>query len=482
MHPSQGPLDKIFSPESVVFLGPSNKMTNMATGQLLTTMSGGFKGEIFIVHPKEERVLGIKTYSQLADLPKPVDLAVMALPTRIVAQTLIECGEKGIKRVIISSAGFREVGREGEKLEKEITKIADRYGIRFIGPNCIGVCNMEEGLCTTWFVPQKSGHVSLVSQSGTYISHTMPYLSRLGFGIAKTISVGNEANIDIVDCLEYLGDDSQTKAIALYIEGIKRGKEFIDIARMVTQKKPVVALYVGGSEAGARSGASHTGALSGPDKIFNGIFKQCGILRAGTLEDLYDWTWALATQPLPKGRRIAILSNSGGPATSMADTCTKRGMEVPEFSTDLQKNIKDFTFPWASSINPIDLTFNLGDVTPFYKNIPEILLNSPEVDGVLVYGVFGAYAFKLLKEMAMGKLDISLTDLEASMTGLCEEFAQIPRFLGKPILGSSFFSREQEPLIALLEDRDIPIYPSPDRASKAMAALCRYAEIKRNEY
>ncbi|MDY6854963.1 MAG: CoA-binding protein [Thermodesulfobacteriota bacterium] len=474
----ENPLVEIMNPKSVVFLGPSNKVSNMATGQLLTTMNGGYKGEIFVVHPKEEHVLGFKAYRKVAELPKPVDLAIMVVPTRIVPETLVQCGEKGIKRVIISSAGFREVGEEGGEQERELNEIAKRYGIRFIGPNCIGVCNTQGGICTTWFVPQKSGPVSLISQSGTYVSHTLPYLSRLGLGLAKTMSVGNEANIDTVDCLAYLGDDPQTRAIAIYLEGIQRGKEFIEVAKEVTKKKPVVALYVGGSEAGARSGSSHTGALSGPDELYNSMFKQCGIIRAYTLEDLYDWAWALATQPLPKGRRIAILSNSGGPATSMADTCIKWKMEVPELSNDLQSKFKQFVFPWASSKNPIDLTFNLGDVKPFYDNIPKTLLNSNEIDGLLIYGVFGTYAFNLMKDMSGGRLDIPLKDMESSLTGLCEGFAKIPELCGKPMFGSSFFSREGEPLVALLEDRGMPIYPSPDRAVKAMAALCHYAEIR----
>ena len=286
---SENPMVKIMNPNSVAIVGASNNIMKMGTVLLTSLIRGEYPGKVYPIHPREEIVLGLKAYRKAADLPQAADLAVLVIPTRAVPQVLGELGEKGIRKAIIISGGFREVGGGGRELEKEIIAVARQYGIRFLGPNCIGIINTRKKLNTTFFpYLHQPGGIGIASQSGTYVTQVISYLAKSQIGYSQAISVGNEADIDLVDCLEYLGEDPETRAIALYIEAIKRGREFLEVARKVTRKKPVVALYVGGSEAGARASLSHTGALSGPDGLYEGALRQSGIIRVSTVEELYD--------------------------------------------------------------------------------------------------------------------------------------------------------------------------------------------------
>ena len=334
------PLQSIMAPSSIAIVGASNNATKMGTIQCLNLIHSGFKGDILPVHPKEKIVLGKTAYQSIEKLPYAPELAVLVVPTGLVPGMLEHFGRLGTRFAVIITAGFKETGGKGLALEEEVNRIAEEYGIRFLGPNCLGIINTWLPLnMTVTPVADHQGKLSLASQSGTYVAQTLPYLHRHGIALSKAISVGNEANIDIVDCLEYLGADESTKAIGLYIEGIRRASRFLEVARAVSRKKPIVAQYVGGTEAGARSGSSHTGAMAGPDYVYDGLFEQAGIIRVDTIEEVYKIGWALASQPPLKGKRIAILTNSGGPGTAMAMTCNKYGLEVPEFSPQVQAKV-----------------------------------------------------------------------------------------------------------------------------------------------
>lgn len=311
---SESPLYPIVNPKSIAFFGASNTFMRMGSIMLSSMQALGYEGKIFPVHPTEKVVRGLPAYSSILDVPEVPDLAIIVLPTEIVCQTLDDCGKKGIRHAIVVSGGFREAGPEGAALQRKLEAIARRHGIRFLGPNCLGVANLHIKLNPT---PIKAdcpaGFVGLASQSGSFITQMFNYLHRHGMGFSAALSVGNEASIDIVDCLEYLGACPNTKVITLYIEGINRGSRFVEIAKAITPRKPIVALYVGGSEAGKQAGLSHTGSLSGPNEIYDGIFKQCGIIRAHTLAELFDYALALGTLPRPAGNRIVIQTHSGGP-------------------------------------------------------------------------------------------------------------------------------------------------------------------------
>lgn len=474
---TENSLQQIMNPRSIVFFGASNNILTMGTAQLLNILKEGYQGEVFAVHPTEEKVLGLKTYKSVSALPRSVDLAVMVLPTRIVPKILSECGRKGIKSAIIISGGFREVGEVGEELQDEIVSVARKHGIRFLGPNCIGVLNAHRKFNSTWFpYGQEPGRIGLASQSGTYVCHTFGHLSRLGIRLSQAISVGNEADIDLVEAIEYLANDTQTRVIALYIEGIRKGREFVKLASEITTAKPIVALYVGGSKVGARASYSHTAALSGPDELYDGVFRQAGVIRAQTIEELFDLSWALATQPLPKGKEVAIVTNSGGVGVSMADACIRWRLDVPRLSESTQKRIREFIPHTASSQNPVDLTFMI-DVDAFFGRITKALLEDPEINGILIYGVFGPLAFKKMKELAGDLLDIPFEQIELVQRDVLKKFIGLLQRYGKPVLGCSFLGRDDS-IIALLQDSGIPFYPSPERAVKAMAALFQYARIR----
>ncbi len=278
------------------------------------------------------------------------DLVVFIVPNKAMTTLLADFGKIGTKRAIIVTAGFKETGAAGRNMEEQINAVAQQYGIRFVGPNCLGIINSEISLNTT-VAPFTTGPglLGFASQSGTYVTQVLPYLRKKGIRFSKAISLGNEANIDIVDALEYLGEDEQTKAIILYIEGIRDGRRFVEVARRITPHKPVVAQYVGGSASGARAGSSHTGAMAGPDFLYDGIFKQAGIIRVHSIEDLYAHGWTLATQPPLRGKRVGVVTNSGGPGTSIAYTCDQAGMEVPRFSDRLQEEIRPQIEPHASA-------------------------------------------------------------------------------------------------------------------------------------
>lgn len=472
----ENPIKAIMNADSIVFFGASNSPTTMGTIQCMNLLSGDYKGKVYPVHPKETQVLGLRAYKSVHEIPEVPQLAVLVLPTKIVPDILLECAQKGIKRAIIISGGFKERGEEGRELELKLKDIANQHRLRFIGPNCIGVINSAKNLNVTFFPYHLGeGPMGLVSQSGTYVTQSLPYLERMGMRYSKAMSLGNEADIDLVDGIDYLGDDPQTKAIALYIEGIRRGRDFIETVRRVSLKKPIVAYYVGGTEAGARSGMSHTGAMGGSDEIHSAVFKQCGIIRAPTVEALYDWTWAFATQPLPRGRRVGIVSHSGGPVTSMADACSRAGLDVPILSSSAQEKLSPYVPPTGSTANPVDLTFSMSpDVMAGV--IPNILYDSGEVDAVLVHGIMLSGFMRGMKAKSTGvSLPIDKETVKKLAQSFHEKLVELSQGKGCTVLTSSFGDRSDEAVDYIVRN-NIPCYPAPERAVYALSVMVKYSE------
>jgi acyl-CoA synthetase (NDP forming) len=275
-------LYQLMHPQHIAVIGASNNMLNMGTRILSNLISLGFQGQVFPVHPKLDQVLGLKAYPDVNQIPLVADLAVIVVPTASVSKVLRECGQKGIRQAIIISGGFREAGPEGRRRENELIDIAQQYGIRFLGPNCIGVVNPRHRFNTTvcHYAAAMEGFIGMVSQSGSFVTQMFYHLEKFGLGFSQAFSIGNQADIDLADCIEYLEGCERTRVIGLYIEGIQQTQKFMRIARAVSKRKPIVALYVGGTEAGGRAGGSHTGALAGSDRIHDGVFRQCGIVRA----------------------------------------------------------------------------------------------------------------------------------------------------------------------------------------------------------
>ncbi len=301
------PLHLLLNPRSIAIAGASNNPMKMGTLQALSILKDGWQGKFYPIHPTEKTVLGHRAYASPLDLPETPDLALLVVPTAQVVPLIEAFAAIGTKRAIVISAGFKETGEEGRRMEERLKEIVAGSGMRFLGPNCMGIINTAISLNVTVSPPGKRpGRLGLASQSGTYVTQTIAYLGEQGIRFSKAISCGNEADIDIIDALEYLGEDEQTKAIILYIEGIRDGRRFIETARRITPLKPVLAQYVGGSAAGARAGLSHTGAMAGPDHLYDGIFRQAGIIRCHSIEELYAHGRVHATQPPLRGNRLAV--------------------------------------------------------------------------------------------------------------------------------------------------------------------------------
>ena len=471
------PLKTIMQPESVAVIGASNRMLNMGTTLLNNILAFGFKGQVYPVHPKSEEVLGLKAYPYVSEIPVVPDLALVVVPPRVVAQVMKACGEKGIRHAIIISGGFKELGQEGKQLEDELLSVAKRYRIRFMGPNCIGVVNPSHRFNTTFFHYDASmeGFIGMASQSGSFITQMFYHLKKFGLGFSQGFSVGNQTDIDMADCVEYLGECDRTKVIGLYIEGLKQPRKFIRIAREVSRRKPIVALYVGGTEAGSRAGGSHTGALSGADKIYDGVFRQCGIIRARNIEELFDFCWTLGTQPLMSGNRVVVFTSSGGPGTCAADAANRSGLRLPLLSAKTQEKIRNAIPHTGSLNNPIDLTYN-RNYEDFFDLIPCTLLEDESIDGILMYFLITSDYFKRLLGKAESPIS-TIKEFEEYLLGLCSGFAKIVKSYKKPLLGSSFLMRSER-FIRELEDLGIPILPSPERSAHAMGALYRYSLIR----
>ena len=395
-------LHQFLNPTSIAIFGANdNLLTTMGSMQLRNIIAGGgFANSIYPVHPRLETIQGFKAYESVKDLPIIPDLAFLILPTRAVPQVMEECGQKGIKNLLITSGGFREIGEEGVKFSKKIDDIATKYNMRFIGPNCLGIYNawygfpeMEDAyLNTFWpYAIPKRGNISIISQSGTIAAQTFWHAKEMGVNISTSISIGNERNIDMVDFLQYFKDDPRTEVIGLYIEEIKRGKEFIKVAKEITPFKPIVAIYTGGTIAANRSIKSHTGSLSGNQKIYDAVFKDSGIISTNSVKDflyyLRTLSFAQKYNIFMKGKRVGIITDSGGSGSMMAKSLELYGLEVPEFSTQLKDELSELIPFTASANNPIDVTFDANFFNLFYK-FPKMLMKSGEIDGIIVWGLF----------------------------------------------------------------------------------------------
>ncbi|MCD6584247.1 MAG: acetate--CoA ligase family protein [Desulfobacteraceae bacterium] len=467
----------LMNPKSIAIVGASNNPMKMGTMHALSILKDGYKGKFYPVHPIEKTVLGHPAFKSPLDLPEAPDLAMLVIPSQHLLPVFEAFGKIGTKYAIVITAGFNEAGAKGAILEEQLKALAKKYGIRFVGPNCMGIVNRAISLNTSVSpIVGKPGKLGLISQSGTYVAQTVDYLKKRGIRLSKAVSVGNEADINIIDVLAYFGEDNQTSAISMYIESIRDVKRFLDVARKITPHKPIIAQYIGGSDAGGRAGLSHTGAMAGKDYLYDGLFKQAGIIRVYSVEDLYGIGWAFATQPKIKGNRIAIITNSGGPGSAIADTCDANGCEMPPFSEELQKTIKPLIPSHAPCGNPVDLTFAL-DMKVMTHTIPDLVMKSGEVDGIVLHGAmstgFLAAVFPHLSELMPG---VTLEDMIKGSTKDLTDSVQVPFKNNIPMTVSSFFDRADQ-YTQEYEDNDIPVFDSPEKAAHAISALVKYKTI-----
>ncbi|MFX1574377.1 MAG: CoA-binding protein [Promethearchaeota archaeon] len=486
-------IEDFLNPKSLTVFGANNNlMTTMGSMQLRNIIAGGgLEEEIYPVHPRLEKVQGFKAYKSVFDIPIVPDLAFLILPTQIVPEVMEQCGQKGIKRLIITSGGFRESGSTGRELSRKIDEIANKYNMRFIGPNCLGVFNgwfrypekKDAYLNTFWiYLPHKRGNISIVSQSGTIAAQTTWYTNDMGVKIGKSISVGNERNVDIVDLLEYFKNDPQTEVIGLYIEEIKRGKEFITLAKEITPKKPIVAIYAGGTDAAARSIMSHTGSISGDDKIFDAVFKETGIISTNSILDflcfLRTLSQAQSYHVYPRGKRVGIITDSGGPGAMMTKTAELYGLEIPEFSTRLQEEIAKDLPTTASAMNPIDATFHENFLNMLIK-FPKMLIKSKEVDSIIAFGIYDFDEIIDVIQSSGGQVNERMKEMENMIDKmvifpikkLMKKYS-IPVFYAGPVPYRSSLMKK-------FSSSDIPVFSLWDQPTKCLALLCQYSDYRR---
>ena len=368
--------DSVFlSPKSIAIIGASDKEGSV--GRAITSnIMKGYKGTIYPISPTRETVFDKKAYKSVLDVPGKIDLAVIVTKNTIVPAVLEECGKKKLRGAIVITAGFKEVDEEGAKLEQKLKDIAKKYKLQIIGPNCLGVMNLEpKTMMNSTFlkITPKSGEIALISQSGAICAALVEDASAQGIGFSAVISMGNKADMSEVDILKMLAEHKQTKVIVMYLEDMGNGQEFLKVCKDITRKKkkPVLVLKSGRSPEGAKAAMSHTGALMGSDEIYDALLKQSGAIRVDTMEELFDYATAFSKQPLPLNGDLVIVSNAGGPAIISTDACSKLGIKMAKIE-EIRKKIDAVIPPWGSSRNPVDIVGD-ADFNRFENVLNEVL-------------------------------------------------------------------------------------------------------------
>lgn len=475
-------LDRFFNPKSVAVVGATNNIVKAGNAiiknLIINKKRGLFRGEVFPVNPNESRILDFPCYSSLKAIPISPELVVIAVPANIVPQIMKDAATKKSKAVIIFSSGFGEIGNQ--KLENQVVKIAKDAGMRVLGPNCVGVYDAKTGV-DSLFLPETKvlisgkevvatprpmpGNIAIVTQSGAFGIAALDYLAGRQIGTSKLVSFGNKCDVDETEMLNYLSYDDETKVILLYLEDVKHGRQFFRVAKDVTLEKPVVVLKTGRNVAGVRAAASHTGAIAGSDKIYDGVFKQTGIIRAENMEDLFDCGKALAMQPPTTGKNIGIITDAGGPGIMAVDECELRGLTVNRFSSETLEKLEDLKerekLPkFATNLNPIDITGS-GTAETF-EQVTKILFEDPDIHGIILIGLH-------------------------HQPGLQEDFidriAEVADNYCKPIVACDIGETEMALYSRFRFDRlGIPSYFSPEGTARAMKALASYGTyLKRND-
>jgi acetate---CoA ligase (ADP-forming) subunit alpha len=454
-------IQAMFNPASVAVIGASDNPGKLGSHVMRSLTEGKYPGKIFPVNPGKAEIMGIRTYPSLLQISETVDLSIIVLPAEQVPKTVIECGEKGVKGIVLITAGFREIeDQKGQALQSEVTKRADQFGIKIIGPNTFGIVNLHLPLNAS-FTPEFSGvdtgGISLVSQSGG-MSHLIAFLSLQNkVGLSKIIGLGNRCNVDFAEMVEYLIRDSQTKVIAMYLEGIDHPKRLMEVAERGNSEKPILAYKVGRSPTSDQASQFHTGSLAGKHEIYEGAFKQAGILTVGSSEELLDAAKALTMCPLPRGNRVAVLSGQAGPGMAACDVCELERLAIPRFSAETQKRVEQLLPPLAIRTNPVDMGPAWYDSAGI-KGIVKTVLEDKKIDAVILCMMFAS-----ANRSAAGVLADLLLEREINKPVLC-------------CFSSPAGIWDDE--IKQLEGSGIPNYPTPERAAKTLSNLWRFNKNK----
>ncbi len=442
-------LEQIFAPKSVAVIGASPDPTRLGHRVLKNIVDNGYSGTIYPIHPKAATVLDLPAYPAVSAVPAPPELAVIVIPPQLVLDVVEECGQCGVRGLVVITAGFKEVGGAGAELERALLEIVQRYEMRMVGPNCLGIIDTVSNLNASFAALMPGdGEIAFMSQSGAICTAILDWSKSEGIGFSRFVSLGNKADVDEVALLKAWGDDPQNKVILAYLEGISDGPGFVQVASQVTKNTPVIAIKSGTTAAGTRAISSHTGSLAGSESAYEAAFNQSGIIRARTMEQLFDFALLFAYQPLLPGPRLAIVTNAGGPGIIATDAIERAGLRMAEFSAATIEYLRANLPPTANVFNPIDV---IGDArADRYRVGLQAALNDPNVDGVLV--LFTPQAGSEPEETAR-----VMAELAANQP--------------KPVLASYMGAWSLEPALKLLNADKIPNYEFPERAVAALQAM-----------
>ncbi len=448
-------LTPFFDAKGVAILGASTNPRKLSYGILENLISYGYKGEVYPVNPNASEILGKKAYASITDVPDPVELAVVVLPVTVIMDTMKEIGERGIKAVVIITGGFRELGEEGAKVERAVKELARSYGMRVVGPNCVGTIDVRTGLDSTFIkgLPP-AGPIAFISQSGAICGGVIDLIINSKIGFSHFASLGNEMDVTEADMLEYFADDENAKVIAMYVEGIQDGPRFMEVARRVSRKKPIVFLKAGKNDAGAKAVSSHTGSLAGSYTAYQAALAQAGVVEVETISQLFNVAWALGTQPLPAGKRVAMTTNAGGAAALAADSLAFNGFELAQISPEIQQTLRTKLNPSAQVSNPVDM---LGSVSP--EDYIWSLSNLEADQGVDV----------LLPIL----VPQSLVDTE----GVANSWIEIGRKTQKTLLTCLMGERSTLEAEQSLNMAGVPVYAFPDEAGRVLKGMMQYKQL-----
>lgn len=458
-------LEAFFSPKSVAIIGASEKLRfgYFVTKSILSRTDM----RVYPVHLQADKIMGVKAYKSVKDIPDNVDLAIFLVPSEAAPNAMKDCAEKGIKYVIVLSAGFAEVDEEGARRQQEIVEIAQKNGMRVIGPNCVGITNLSNRFSTAEIDIDSltEGNAAFIAQSGIFGTVIIDWAGANKFGLSKVITLGNKCDVDEIDVLNYLEKDEKTKVICLYLEGIKkgRGREFIETFKRVTGKKPVLVLKSGRTEAGARAIRSHTGSLAGDDRIFDAVLKQTGAIRVDSVEELLDFAKVFATQPLPKSEGVAIITNSGSLAAMTCDELEKQGIKLAKFEPQTVEKMKKVVPYWTSIKNPVDIGPAMLEVG---AQVLEAVLEDKNVGCLFM---IAAPPGIIAKPNGMG---LDLTPFYKFYKEIMDKHCE------KTIILYSFGDYDLvKKAIEVFNQSGIPLINSVQNAAKAIATLYRYKKI-----
>ena len=455
-------LDRLFKPRAIAVIGASNNPLSIGYIVIENLRNHDYKGPIYPINPKADEILGLKVYKSVTDVPGEVDLVNISIKNVMVAKVLEECGQKGVKFAIVHSAGFKEVGEEGRKLEREMVETAHRFGMRIYGPNSQGIQNSDPDVsvyANFTFVPMTQGNLSIVAQSGGVGEVFKLHLHEVGMGIRMYASFGNEADVRMNEIIDYYGRDPGTRAILVHIETLSDAREFLEIASRTTKHKPILALKTGRTREGAVAVSSHTGTLVEQDTISDAIFEKSGVIRMPNQDDLIQAGIAFSSQPVPAGPNVALITNTGGPAITAVDELMAGGLKLARLSEATRETLRKSLHPEAIVSNPVDV---VATATPeHYRITVETLLADPNVDSLFINFVTAPFV-----------------DLD----GIAERIAEAGQTATKPILCVVMTIEKWAGLIRRIRSSGIPVYAFPETAARVLIAMTRYGHSRSRVY